>query len=110
VEWYLPKRPEKWMFPNKMTLRAAWHRYFLPDHESCICPLRYLTSTDMANQKNGRRNLSNLKSLMNYMIGNLKDCNKYIEKPNEKEVDMMYREGSGHVLQLTNSPRSECFS
>ena len=77
--------PEKWIFPNKMTLRAAWHRYFFPDHESCICPLRYLTSTDMASQKNGRINLSNLKSLMNYMIGKLKDCNKYIENQMKKK-------------------------
>ena len=47
---------------------------------------------------------------MNYMIGKLKDCNKYIENTNENEVNLMYQEGSGHILGLTNNPRSECFS
>ena len=39
--------PEDWVFPNKMTLRTAWHRYFLMDHESGVCPLKYLTATDL---------------------------------------------------------------
>ena len=41
--------PEDWLFPNKMTLRAVWHRYILLDHASDACPLKYLTATDLKN-------------------------------------------------------------
>ena len=64
--------PHDWVFPNKMTLRTAWHRWFLVDHTNQVCPQRYLSSTDLHNCKNGRRNLSNLKTLMNTMISEAK--------------------------------------
>ena len=57
-----------WEFPNKMTLRTAWHQWFLEDHKNQVCPLRYLKSTDLHNCKNGRRNISSMKTLMNAMI------------------------------------------
>lgn len=101
---------EDWVFPNKMTLRSAWHRYFVPDHESGICALRYLTGTDMVKQSNGRRNLASLKMLMNYMIEKLKKDKKYIDKPSEEQVNAMYKHASCHILRLSNSSRSELFS
>jgi hypothetical protein len=59
--------PKDWEFPNKMTLRTAFHRYFLVDHKSGVGPLRFLKASDMCRQKNGRRNISNLKCLMKFM-------------------------------------------
>ena len=101
---------EDWVFPNKMTLRSAWHRYFVPDHESGICALRYLTGTDMVKQSNGRRNLASLKMSMNYMIEKLKKDKKYIDKPSEDQVNAMYKHASCYILRLSNSSRSELFS
>ena len=74
--------PEDWVFPNKMTLRSAWHRYHLMDHESGVCPLKFLTATDVVKQSNGRRNLSNLKMLIKYMIDKCKQIDCYIDDPN----------------------------
>jgi len=102
--------PEDWVFPNKMTLRTAWHRYFLMDHESGVCPLKYLTATDLKKQSNGRRNISNMKMLMNFMINKCKEDGIFVENPTEKELDSMYRRVAGSVLCLSNNPRSETFS
>ena len=57
-----------WTFPNKMTLCTAMHWWFLVDEVKEVCPLWYLTSTDLHNCKNGRRNLSNLKTIMTTLI------------------------------------------
>ena len=43
--------PKDWEFPNKMTLRTAFHRYFLVDHKSGVGPLRFLKASDMCRQK-----------------------------------------------------------
>ena len=102
--------PEDWVFPNKMTLRTAWHRYFLCDHESGVCPLKYLTASDMKKQSNGRRNISNLKMLMNFMTDKCREKGIFVDKPNEKELDSMYRSVAGDILSLSNNPRSETFS
>ena len=102
--------PQDWVFPNKMTLRTAWHRYFLLDHESGVCPLKYLTATDLKKQSNGRRNISNLKMLMKFMTDKCKEKGIFVDKPNEKELDSMYRSVAGDVLSLSNNPRSETFS
>ena len=32
--------PADWVFPNKMTLRTAFHRYFLFDHKLGVCSLK----------------------------------------------------------------------
>ena len=102
--------PEDWIFPNKMTLRTAFHRYFLFDHKLSVCPLKNLTSPDMAKQPNGKRNLSNLKRLMQFMVRKLKSTDSYINEPREKEVNDMFRKVSGHVFALSNTPRAEMLS
>ena len=60
--------PYDWTFPNKITLCTAMHWWFLVDEAKEVCPPRYLTSTDLHNCKNGRRNLSNLKTIMTTLI------------------------------------------
>ena len=102
--------PEDWVFPNKMTLRTAFHRYFLFDHTSGVGPLKNLEATDMAKQSNGKRNLSSLRGLMKFMVVLLRSTNSYVNEPTEKDVDIMYRKVAGHVLSLSNSPRAELLS
>ena len=102
--------PEDWIFPNKMTLRTAWHRYHLVDHESGVCPLKNLTTSDVSKQSNGRRNLSNLKMLMKYMIEKCKQIDCYVNKPSEEQVNEMYRKVASHVLKLSDNKRCELFS
>ena len=102
--------PQDWAFPNKMTLRTAWHRYFLVDHQSGVCQLRHLTAKDLVNQKNGRRNISNLKNLMKYMINICKAKNLYFDNPTEKQVSTMYSNAASQVLKLSNNRRCEAFS
>ena len=102
--------PEDWVFPNKMTLRSAWHRYHLMDHESGVCPLRFLTTMDVVKQSNGRRNLSNLKMLMKYMVEKCKEIDCYVDKPSENDVNDMYRKISSQVLRLSNNKRCELIS
>ena len=64
--------PYDYNFPNKMTLKNAWLRYFLPDRMNNICPMRYFTGTDLQNIKTGRRNLSAYKMLVQFMISEAK--------------------------------------
>ena len=104
--------PSDWNFPNKMTLRTAMLRYYLTDHTNRICPLKYLTSSDVINCKNGRRNISNLHMLMKYMAEEARKKNIALlpRRPSEDEVNKYYRKVSGFVLSLTNNPRSETFT
>ena len=97
--------PEDWVFPNKMTLRSAWHRYHLMDHESAVCPLRFLTTIDVVKQSNGRRNLSNLKMLIKYMIEKCNEIDCYVDKPSESDINDMYWKVSSQVLRLSNNKR-----
>ena len=92
--------PHDWKFPNKMTLPTAWHRWFLEDHKNQVFPLSYLTSTDLHNCKNGRRNISNTKTLMNAMISEAKK-NVYVDKPTEERVGNMFQVASGKLFCLT---------
>ena len=101
---------EDWVFPNKMTLQSVWHKYHPLDHESGVCPLKFLTATDVIKQSNGRRNLSNLKMLVKYMIDKCKQINFYVADPNENDVNEMYRKVVSHVLKLSNNTRCELFS
>lgn len=102
--------PEDWVFPNKMTLRSAWHRYHLVDHELGICPMKYLKTTDVVKQPNGRRNISNYKMLMKHMIQKCKEIDCYVDKPSENDVNEMYQKVSSQVLKLSNNKRCELFS
>ena len=111
-EGHYRKVPSDWNFPNKMTLRTAIHRYYLPDLMNDICPLKYLTGTDVIKCKNGRRNISSLHMLMKFMADEAK--NKSIptlpRKPTEDDINKYYRMVSGFVLSLSNNPRSESFT
>ncbi len=60
--------PHDLVFLDKMTLRTTWYWWFLVDHKINVCPLWYLTSTDLHNCKRGRRNISCMMTLMNAMI------------------------------------------
>ena len=102
--------PHDWVFPNKMTLRTAWHRWFLVDYSNKVCPLRYLTSTDLHNCKNGRRNISSLKTLMNAMILEARKKQVYVDKPNEEQLDSMFKVASGKLFSLTENTRAETLS
>ena len=102
--------PRDYEFPNKMTLKSAWVRYFLPDNVKKIGPMRYFTGTDLVNVKTGRRNLSALKFVMDYMITIAKNKKIYINNPTEKQVLDMYHKISGSVLSLTNNSRAKSFS
>jgi hypothetical protein len=93
-----------------MTLRNAWHRWFILDGSKKVCALRHLTGTDLQECKNGKRNISSLKVLMNEMIAHLKSINKYIDKPASEEVDIMYKHACGKLLELTENPRAELLS
>ena len=101
--------PSDWSFPQ-MTLRNAFHRYFLPDTKNQVCPFKFFQSCDVANIKNGRRILSSLNTLMKFMIDELKKKNKFHNDPTEEQVDTMYRECSGYVFSITSSHRAESFS
>ena len=70
-----------------------------------ICAHRWLNGTDVKNATNGRRNLSNLKMLMNYMITELKRKKKYIDRPTEYQVHEMYKAAVGIVLSLSDNKR-----
>ena len=59
-------------FPNMITLKSAWLRYFLPDRVFNICPMRYLTGADLQNTKTGRRDLSAYNMLIQFMISETK--------------------------------------
>ena len=102
--------PHDWEFPNKMTLRTAWHWWFLEDHKNQVCPLRYLTSTDLHNCKNGRRNISSMKTLMNAMVSEAKKKNVYVDKPTEEQVGHMFQVASGKLFSLTENKRAETLS
>ncbi len=93
-------------FPNKMTLCPAMNWWFLVDEVKEVCPLWYLTSADLHNCKNGRRNLSNLKTIMTTLID---ECKKgvYVDKQSPGEINKMYRAASGLLLSLTDNPRAE---
>ena len=39
--------PETWEFPNKVSLRNIWNRWFLCNHDENICPLRELRANDV---------------------------------------------------------------
>ena len=102
--------PEDWQFPNKVGLRNIWKRWFLCDHGNKICPLRELKSRDVRKAKNGRRNLSALRTLMNFMIDQAKRQKNYTDNPNEEELDYMFHRISWAVYSLTNNKRCETFS
>ena len=93
-----------------MTLRTAWHRYFLVGHQSDVCQLRHLTAKDLVNQKNGRRNISNLKNLMKYMINIYKAENLCFDNPTEKQVSTMYSNEASQVIKLSSNRRCKAFS
>ena len=93
-----------------MTLQSAWYRYHLLDHESGVYPLKFLTATDVIEQSNGRRNLSNLKMLIKYMIDKCKQIDCYVADSNENDVNEMNRKVASHVLNLSNNTRCELFS
>ena len=102
--------PHDWVFPNKMTLRTAWHRWFLVDHTNQVCPLRYITSTDLHNCKYGRRNISNLKTLMNTLISEAKKKKVFIDNPSKEQLDDMFNLVSGKLFSLTENSRAETLS
>ena len=106
------KVPVDWNFPNKMTLRTAVLRYYLADHTNGICPLKYITGTDVINCKNGCRNISNLHMLMKYMADEARRRNIAgpPRKASEDEVNKYYRKVSGFVLSLSSNPRAESFT
>ena len=102
--------PEDWQFPNKVGLRNVWKRWFLCDHGNKICPLRELKSRDVRGAKNGRRNLSSLRAVMNFMIEEAKHQKIYTDNPDEDELDSMFQKISGAVYSFTNNKRCETFS
>ena len=81
-----------------MTLRTAMYQWFLVDEVKEVCPLRYLTSMDLHNCKNGRRNLSNLKIIMTRLIDKCKKKGVYIDKPSPEDINKMYRAVSGSLI------------
>lgn len=101
--------PRDWSFPH-MTLRNAFHRYFLPDTKNKICPLRYLHTCDVANLKNGKRILSSLHILFKFIINELKNKNKFYDNPTDQQLDTMYKVGSGCILSFSKNNRAESFS
>ena len=72
--------------------------------------MRELRSSDVRAAKNGRRNLSSLKSIMNFMIAEAKRQKIYSDNPDEEEVDTMFKNVSGAVLSLSHNKRCETFS
>ena len=102
--------PHDYEFPNKMTLKTAWLRYFLPDRVNNISPMRYFSGTDLQNIKTGRRNLSAYKMLIQYMISEEKRKKIYTDKPTEDEANKMYSEVAGCVISLNDNKRSESYS
>ena len=80
------------------------------DHEQNVCALRFLRSADIKYSKNGRRNLSTYKMVMNFMITIAKKQNIYKDNPNENEVNKMYTKVCGSVLSLNKNYRCESFS
>ena len=99
--------PEDWVFPNKMTLWTAWHRHYLLDHESEVCPLKFLMTSDMIKQSNGRRNLFCLKMLIKYMVNKCKVIDCFVDTPSEKDVDETYLGVLSYILSLSNNKRYE---
>ena len=93
-----------------MTLRTAFHRYFLFDNKLGIFPLKNIEPSDMAEQPNGKRHISNLKRPMQFMVLILKSTYSYINEPSVKEVNDMFRKVSGNVFALSNSPSAEMLS
>ena len=77
-----------------------------------ICPLKYLTCTDVIKCKNGRRNISTLHMLMKYMADEARKKNfpTLSRKSTEDDVNKYYRKVSGFILSLSNNPRSESFT
>ena len=73
--------------------------------------MRYFTGTDLVHLKTGRRKLSALKFVMDYMITKAKDkyIYMYINNPTKKQVLDMYHKISGSVLSLTNNSQAESF-
>ena len=102
--------PETWEFPNKVSLRNIWSRWFLCNHDENICPLRELRANDVRMAKNGRRNLSSLRCLMNFMVDKAKKKGVYNENPSKQEVERMFKEVSGSVFSLVGNKRVETFS
>ena len=93
-----------------MTLHSTWHRCHLLDNESGVCPLKFLTTSDMIKQSNGRSNLSNLKMLIKYMVDKCKEIDCYVGKPSEKDADEMSGKISSHILGLSNNKSCELVS
>ena len=60
--------------------------------------------------KNGRRNFSSLRALMNFMIDQAKEKGVYYNDPSEAEVEVMFKQVSGSVFSLAHNKRAETFS
>ena len=98
--------PHDYEFPNKMTLKNAWLRYFHPDQvNNIICSMRYFSGTDLQNMKTGRRNLSAYMMLIQFMISEAKRNKVNIDKPTEDEANKMYGDVAGCVISLNDSRR-----
>ena len=93
-----------------MSLHNIWHRWFLCNHEENICALRELRASDVQMAKNGRRDLSFLRALMNFMIDKAKKKGVYYNDPTEEEVELMFKQVSGSVFSLARNKRAETFS
>ena len=102
--------PLGYQFPNKMTVKNAWLRYFLPDVINNITAMRYLTCSDLSQLKTGRRNLSSYKMVMQFLIAEAKKKNIYIDNPTEDEANEMFAQVSGAIFSLHSNKRSESFS
>ena len=73
-----------------MTLKSAWVRYFLADNVKKIGPMWYFTGTDLVHLKTGRRNLSALKFVMDYMITKAKDKYIYIYQQSYRKASVRH--------------------
>ena len=102
--------PQNFTFPTKMTLKSAWIRYFLPNKETNVGPLRYLTGADLTKVKNGRKTLCDYRTVMQFMVDEAKKRNIYIHYPTEKQVNSIYSLVCGSVISLNKSKRCESFS
>jgi len=102
--------PKDSQFPNNVRLRNIWQRWLLCDEQNKTFPLRRLQAKDVRNTKNGRRNLSGLSMVMNYMISKAKGKCVYYDDPNEEQVMEMFHKISGSVFALNKYPCCETFS
>ena len=72
--------------------------------------MRFLTTSDLAALKTGRRNLSSYKMVIQFLIDEAKKKNIYKDQPSEEEAIKIFSEVSGAVFSLHKNKRSETFS